>query len=167
MMRSVLGYSRCLMQILLFAILFVVSACEHETTPRLTPATNKTKTPAPERNTPQGHSVVRSAQDPAARAQRDGRSAPGQAVPDYVIQTLDYIQDHGRSPEGYVGGRVFENREKRLPVSDARGQRIRYREWDVHPQRRGRNRGPERVVTGSNQKAYYTRDHYRTFKPLN
>lgn len=158
--------SRKLFQWILFGLLFFVSACGNEPGNKITTPANNQAAP-PILNHPVGYAVERSTEDPAARSRRDGRSAPGAEVPDYVIQTLDYIQDHGHSPEGYAGGRVFENREKRLPVRDARGQRIRYREWDVHPQRRGRNRGPERVVTGSNQKAYYTKDHYRSFRPLN
>lgn len=67
----------------------------------------------------------------------------------------------GRPLPGYVGGRDFQNRERRLP----RGS---YREYDVNPKLRGRGRDAERIVierrTG---KAYYTGDHYRTFVPLN
>jgi ribonuclease T1 len=62
---------------------------------------------------------------------------------------------------GYVGGREFHNRERRLPPG-------RYREYDVHPRAPGRDRGPERlVVERATGRAYYTRDHYRTFVPLN
>lgn len=67
----------------------------------------------------------------------------------------------GRPLLGYIGGRDFQNRERRLP----RGS---YREYDVNPKIRGRGRDAERIVierrTG---KAYYTGDHYRTFVPLN
>lgn len=64
---------------------------------------------------------------------------------------------------GYVGGRHFGNFEKRLPQNDASGRRIHYREWDVNPLQPGVNRGPERLVTGSDGSAYYTRDHYLSF----
>ena len=59
-----------------------------------------------------------------------------------------------------MGGRAFHNREHRLPPG-------RYREYDVHPRRRGRDRGPERIVVevGSGR-AWYTPDHYRTFVPM-
>lgn len=75
---------------------------------------------------------------------------------------LEAIQRHQGHPlPGYVGGRVFQNREKRLPPG-------RYREYDVNPKLRGRSRDAERIVieqdTGN---AYYTGDHYRTFTPLN
>jgi ribonuclease T1 len=70
-------------------------------------------------------------------------------------------QRRGEPLPGYVGGRVFENRELRLPKG-------RYREYDVNPKIRGRNRGPERlVIERRTGKAYYTQDHYRTFRLLN
>src|SRR6266545_4703483 len=40
---------------------------------------------------------------------------------------------------GYIGGREFGNRERRLP-------RGRYREYDVNPKVRGRPRDAERIV---------------------
>jgi guanyl-specific ribonuclease Sa len=84
-------------------------------------------------------------------------------VPEKVAEVLKYIDEHGRAPRGYVGGRTFANREKRLPRAGRSGDPIRYREWDVNPKIRGRNRGPQRLVTGSDGSAYYTADHYRTF----
>ena len=67
----------------------------------------------------------------------------------------------GEPLEGHVGGRAFHNRERRLPAG-------RYREYDVHPRVPGQDRGPERlVIEQSTGRAYYTRDHYRTFVPLN
>ena len=68
--------------------------------------------------------------------------------------------------QGYEGGRTFGNFERNLPMSDGQGRRIRYREWDVNPLRPGVNRGPERLVTGSDGSAYFTDDHYRTFKKI-
>jgi ribonuclease T1 len=75
---------------------------------------------------------------------------------------LKAIQQHGGNAlPGYVGGRVFQNRERRLPSGH-------YREYDVNPKVRGRSRDAERIVieqdTGG---AYYTGNHYRTFIPLN
>lgn len=87
-------------------------------------------------------------------------------VPDYVYEILIYIRTHNKAPEGYVGGRVFQNRERRLPVKDDAGYRIRYLEWDVHRKIRGKNRGAERLIT-SGKSAYYTGDHYRTFIHIN
>ena len=79
-------------------------------------------------------------------------------IPPKVLTVLERIErNDGVPPAGYVGGRVFQNREQRLPQG-------RYREYDVNPQIQGRNRGAERLVieqqTGN---AYYTDDHYQTF----
>jgi guanyl-specific ribonuclease Sa len=87
----------------------------------------------------------------------------GQQIPAHVLDVLSYVCKNNAAPAGYQGGRTFENREKRLPAADTDGTKIRYREWDVHPKIRGQNRGAERLITGSNSSAYYTKDHYRTF----
>lgn len=86
-------------------------------------------------------------------------------VPDKVYRVLQHIDEHDRAMDGYEGGRSFGNFEGRLPIRD-RGIRVRYREWDVNPLRPGVNRGPERLVTGSDGSAYYTNDHYSTFKKI-
>ena len=70
-------------------------------------------------------------------------------------------QRDGRALPGYIGGRVFQNRERRLPSG-------RYREYDVNPKIRGRSRDAERIVIEQDTgRAYYTGNHYRTFMPLN
>ncbi|MBL8036248.1 MAG: hypothetical protein JSS38_04325 [Nitrospira sp.] len=84
------------------------------------------------------------------------------APPHKAYDLLTQLEKRGGLPlPGYVGGRDFQNRERRLPPG-------RYREYDVNPKIRGRGRDAERIVierrTG---KAYYTGDHYRTFVPLN
>lgn len=75
---------------------------------------------------------------------------------------LKRLQERDGAPlPGYIGGRDFQNRERRLP-------RGRYREYDVNPKVRGRSRDAERLVIEQRTgKAYYTGDHYRTFTPLN
>ena len=75
---------------------------------------------------------------------------------------LEAIHQHGGKPlPGYVGGREFQNRERRLP-------RGHYREYDINPKVRGRSRDAERIVIEQDTgKAYYTGNHYRTFIPLN
>jgi guanyl-specific ribonuclease Sa len=75
---------------------------------------------------------------------------------------LEAIQRHeGKALPGYIGGRVFQNRERRLP-------RGHYREYDVNPKVRGRSRDAERIVIEQDSgRAYYTGDHYRTFIQLN
>ncbi len=85
------------------------------------------------------------------------------AVPSYVLEVLQYVKAKDEAPAGYVGGRNFQNREKQLPLKTPEGKNIRYREWDVYPKEQGRNRGAERLVTGSDQSAWYTKDHYRSF----
>jgi ribonuclease T1 len=84
-------------------------------------------------------------------------------IPAKVYEVLKHIKQHGSAPEGYVGGRVFQNREKQLPKQDESGQTITYQEWDVNPKVAGKNRGAERMVTGSDGRNWYTIDHYRSF----
>ena len=84
-------------------------------------------------------------------------------VPVKVGPVLEYIDKYQRPPEGHVGGRPFGNYEGLQPKKDARGRSIKYQEWDVNPRMPGKNRGPERLVTGSDGSAYYTADHYRSF----
>jgi guanyl-specific ribonuclease Sa len=95
-------------------------------------------------------------------SQGNSQSNPAQ-VPAYVLETLQYIRRNGHSPDDFVGGREFQNKEKHLPAKDSQNKRIRYSEWDVHPKVKGQNRGPERLVTGSDHSAYFSRDHYKTF----
>jgi ribonuclease T1 len=82
--------------------------------------------------------------------------------PQKAYNLLKQLEERSGIPlPGYVGGRNFQNRERRLP----RGY---YREYDVNPKIRGRGRDAERIVIEQRTgKAYYTGDHYRTFAPLN
>jgi RHS repeat-associated protein len=88
-------------------------------------------------------------------------------VPQHALDTLDTIDQTGAAPPGYRGGGQFMNDGRGggeiLPQTTADGQPITYQEWDVHPFQPGVNRGPERLVTGSDGSAYYTSDHYRSF----
>ena len=97
---------------------------------------------------------------PVVRPKVAGRAAP--AALDRARDVLAAIEQRAGAPlPGYVGGREFHNRERRLPAG-------RYREYDVHPRVSGQDRGPERLVVERNTgRAYYTGDHYRTFVPLN
>jgi len=112
---------------------------------------------------------------PAARAPADAMPTAGMesaagSFTDAPLQSplleaqaiLKAIQIRRGDPlPNYVGGRTFQDRERRLPHG-------RYREYDVHPKTAGRNRGPERIVIEQQTgKAYYTGDHYVTFIPLN
>jgi ribonuclease T1 len=90
-------------------------------------------------------------------------SAANSAIPAKVYKVLDYIKKNGEAPDGYVGGRIFQNRERVLATKDATGSRIKYQEWDVNPKKQGKNRGAERLITGSDGRAWYTEDHYQSF----
>ena len=90
------------------------------------------------------------------RAQRTDARVPAAAVVVYR-----HVLATGKAPAGHVGGRVWHNREHSLPSAG------RYREFDVHPRVRGRNRGPERVIVDdATRRGWYTADHYRTFHPI-
>lgn len=89
------------------------------------------------------------------------------AVPERAWQTLVLI-DAGDWPDaaeapGTRGGEVFRNREGRLPARTEAGAPIGYREWDVNPKEPGRGRDAERIVTGDDDSAWYTGDHYDSF----
>jgi guanyl-specific ribonuclease Sa len=90
---------------------------------------------------------------PTASANADSR------IPVKALQVLQYVRENGRAPEGYEGGRVFENREGQLPATGD------YREFDVDPHNGPRN--ADRIIVEWNSKqAWYTGDHYRTFIPM-
>jgi ribonuclease T1 len=84
-------------------------------------------------------------------------------IPQKVYEVLSYIRANKEAPEGYVGGRKFKNLEQQLPKTDNTSRRINYQEWDVNPKQQGRNRGSERLVTGSDGRAWFTNNHYRSF----
>jgi guanyl-specific ribonuclease Sa len=93
------------------------------------------------------------------------------AAPEKVLVVLKYVEEHHEAPAGYEGGREFHNSggrdgEEALPRRDARDRPVTYREWDVNRKVAGRNRGVERLITGSDGSAYYTSDHYRTFTKI-
>ena len=88
------------------------------------------------------------------------------AIPANAIQVLAYIRSHHEAPPGYEGSRRFGNYEKVLPQTEASGRRIQYQEWDVHPHLEHVNRGAERIVTGSDGRAWYTGDHYAHFTEM-
>ena len=87
---------------------------------------------------------------------------PTTQAPQKAYDLLKRLEERNGTPlPGYVGGRDFQNRERRLPWGH-------YREYDVNPKLRGRVRDAERLVIEQRTgKAYYTGDHYRTFVPLN
>jgi dienelactone hydrolase len=100
-----------------------------------------------------------------AKAASSAKAGP-KGVPDKALKVLEYVDRHGEPMDGYEGGRTFGNFERRLTQNDDKGRRIKYREWDVNPLKAGTNRGTERLITGSDGSAYYTDDHYSTFKKV-
>lgn len=103
---------------------------------------------------------------PPAKAEQSPVTKVRKGVPDKALKVLEHVDKHADAMEGYEGGRSFGNFERRLRQTDDKGRRIKYREWDVNPLRPGVNRGPERLITGSDGSAYYTDDHYATFTKI-
>jgi guanyl-specific ribonuclease Sa len=87
-------------------------------------------------------------------------------IPQKVYNVLNYIRSNHQPMPGYTGGRIFSNREELLPREDNNGKPILYHEWDVNPKIEGQNRGTERIITGSDGRAWYTNDHYRSFREI-
>ncbi|WXB20348.1 hypothetical protein LZC94_05520 [Pendulispora albinea] len=65
-----------------------------------------------------------------------------------------------------VGGTKFKNNGGVLPTTDGSGNPVTYTEYDIHPHKKGVNRGAERVVIGSDGRKWYTNDHYSTFTKM-
>ncbi|MFJ6207378.1 ribonuclease domain-containing protein [Lysinibacillus sp. NPDC092081] len=51
----------------------------------------------------------------------------------------------------------YENRNGELP------KKTSYKEYDVNPLAKKKDRGKERLVIGKNGTAYYTNSHYKAF----
>lgn len=88
--------------------------------------------------------------------------APVKGIPQKATDTLTHVRKTGQAPQGYTGGRVFQNREGKLP------QGGKYREYDVDPTpRKGQSRNAERIVVDETSgKAWYTDNHYSTFQEV-
>jgi guanyl-specific ribonuclease Sa len=114
---------------------------------------------------PVGEEASGPASSPTIASAPAGRRGPAASAAQALERARDVLAAiearRGEPLAGYVGGRAFHNRERRLPA----GQ---YREYDLHPRVPGQDRGPERlVIDQTTGRAYYTGDHYRTFVPLN
>ena len=83
-------------------------------------------------------------------------------IPQTAIDTLSHVDKKGCPPPNYKGGSVFQNDGRHgsqiLPSSGAP-----YYKYDIHPHVKGVDRGVERLVVGSDNSAWYTNDHYKTF----
>lgn len=88
-------------------------------------------------------------------------------IPKKALQVLQYIQKNGKAPNGYIGGKKFHNREKKLPQLNNINELATYTEWDVNPKVQNKNRGTQRIVISNDGTAWYTADHYNTFIKIN
>ena len=111
------------------------------------------------------NSDTKSIQPPAGTAAAADETSNAR-IPQKVYDVLKYIRAHNEPMPGYVGGRIFSNREELLPREDNNGKPVLYHEWDVNPKKEGQNRGTERIITGSDGRAWYTNDHYRSFRQI-
>lgn len=91
------------------------------------------------------------------------RDLSGKVVFEGDIDLRDTLQriDAGKRLEFPNDGSVFQNREQRLPNKPS-GY---YREW-VHRTPELAGPGPQRVVSGSQGEAFYTPDHYQSFRKV-
>jgi guanyl-specific ribonuclease Sa len=131
-----------------------------------TPIANNTVTNTPTNNKPSNNSNNNPTDYNNNNNRQTEPKASNGAIPQKVYEVLQYIKANGTAKEGYVGGRTFTNREKILPKTTDNGQAISYQEWDVNPKRQGQNRGAERIVTGSDNRSWYTSDHYKSFTQI-
>ena len=131
--------------------------------------------PAPE--VPAGESIDTSATSPQASTAKPKSNPPANVIVRNVtirdrdgnkvftgdIDLTATVQriDAGHKLPFPNDGIVFQNRERRLPNKSSG----HYREW-VHPTPDLSGPGPQRVVTGQAGEAFYTHDHYRTFKKI-
>jgi|SRR5450432_915016 ribonuclease T1 len=120
--------------------------------------------------TPGQNTVVPAAQDNGSAKKSvpsvSDNNQDTKGIPQKVYDDLKYIRENNHAMAGYVGGRIFSNREEILPREDNSGRPILYHEWDVNEKIEGQNRGTERIITGSDGRAWYTNDHYQSFKEI-
>ncbi|HJY77827.1 MAG TPA: ribonuclease domain-containing protein [Burkholderiales bacterium] len=88
------------------------------------------------------------------------RDIPARDLPPEARATLELIKSGGPFPYTQ-DGRVFSNREQRLP---AQGHGY-YHEYTVRTPG-ARDRGARRIVAGSGGEYYYSGDHYRSFSRI-
>lgn len=107
---------------------------------------------------------------PAPGDPSDPSGGASRTFPNHATDTSSTIRRTDSPPAGYRGGGTFQNDGRGggqvLPRTTSNGTPITYREFDVHPHTPGVNRGTERIVVGSDGKAYYTDNHYRTFTEM-
>jgi len=98
-------------------------------------------------------------QSPPAVTQDHGAAS---MAPLKAQDLLKRLQERDGAPlPGYIGGREFQNRERRLP-------RGNYREYDVNPKIRGHSRDAERLVREQHTGNFYNAAApYQIYTPLN
>lgn len=89
-----------------------------------------------------------------------GAEVAAKDLPPEARATLALIRAGGPFPYR-KDGTTFFNRERRLPQKP----RDYYREYTV-PTPGARDRGARRIVTGRGGEAWYTDDHYRSFRRI-
>ncbi len=104
------------------------------------------------------------ADDPAVIASVTLHNQDGEVIyrgPVDLRPTLERISRGERLSRFAHDGTVFNNRERRLPNQPS-GY---YHEW-VHPTPNERGPGPQRIITGESNDAWYTHDHYGSFRKI-
>ena len=81
-------------------------------------------------------------------------------------QILSQIRANQDQPLNGYSTKPFMNREGILDLTDTNGNTITYIEHDVFPHNPPNSRGAERIILGSDGRAYYTGDHYQTFQQI-
>lgn len=82
-------------------------------------------------------------------------------VPQKARDVVGEIEENDGKPlPGYEGGRDFNNYEGKLPKGTS------YKEYDVNPKIKGLRRDRERVVIGEDGSAWYSPDHYNSFRRI-
>ncbi len=145
------NYTQLLLGILIGLLAGIFIGKQYLSSPAKTNGTVKT-TANPDNNRPQNPSV-----------HNNDEVQPDGTVPQKALEVLKYVRENEKAMDGYVGGRVFGNREKLLPEQNEKGNPMQYQEWDVNPKTEGKNRGTQRLITSRNGRAWYTGDHYRSF----
>jgi guanyl-specific ribonuclease Sa len=90
---------------------------------------------------------------------------PGNPFSDPRLLGLDhYVRSirQGLRPPNVSGGGIFQNNLLDLPLKP-HGY---YREYDVEPAVKGKDRGKLRLVLGNGGEVYITGNHYRDFRQI-
>ncbi len=93
-------------------------------------------------------------------------------LPDNVKEAHGKYSDNGWSGpfkdagEGTKAGGEWSNRDGKLPKTDADGNPVVYKEYDINSKESEKCRDSERFVRGSDGSLYYTNDHYDTFTKI-